>query len=850
MKIKKVEIFSYGKFKNFKCDFQNLQVIYGNNESGKTTMINFIKDILFGFERRSTSHPYAPKDKSEMGGRLLIEYDNSDYIVQRVDGKNGGDVTVYDSNENEVPATLLEKFRGPIDRSVFDNLFYFGAPDLKEISNLTTVELEERIRQVGVVGINQWLNLKNKIAKDAGEIYKPRGRKQELNGLLKGYEELEEEVNQAKQKYPEFIDLSQREKELNQELEHINGQVQKLIGEETKLNQDRQSWYIYKEIKNFEQKQLKPLPGYTDQELQKFNQLEAKIDNAKLDLQMRKSGLDKLKNTTKANSSIYQTYLDNRLVVENLNNELEDKFDLSRELRQIEQRQSDLQEQIKIDNIEAGGENSQPFDEKTAQKVNELFKTKNNLDSQRLFEQSRKTAKSPEANKLPLVLMLLGVIISLVSFFVGGIGLPILLIVGLIILGLGIYQKSNDKKANLQNEPEESNFVEKINQIDQQLEEIGTQHSINNVKQENWTGSLQTAIARRDNEVKRNEQLQQQVDLIKKQINDYIVSWIKLGWKLNENENLISNLNKIKQIKLKLQDEISKKQQDQQYLQEQQQQFDQYNENYQNINHELTDFLQQKELNTKAEYLDNYQKQVAIKKQIELYEENKKKLNAEIINRLNQYTDENDLLLRLKTTKRKKEQIELQSSELVKQKTITETKLDGLRKDGTFDNLRQQLANKQTEIIHLTEKWLSLKLTNQWIEKVLNLASHGRFPQVQKLAEKYFNLLTANHYDRIKYDKKITVYTNQKQKFEIKELSRGTMQQLYLSFILALTISFSEEYEIPIVIDDGFVDFDSNRTDAAISLLQEVAKDTQVIYYTANEQILEKINQNNILNLN
>ena len=50
MIIKSLEIISFGKFKNKTIDFDDgLNVICGDNESGKSTIMSFIYAMLYGF---------------------------------------------------------------------------------------------------------------------------------------------------------------------------------------------------------------------------------------------------------------------------------------------------------------------------------------------------------------------------------------------------------------------------------------------------------------------------------------------------------------------------------------------------------------------------------------------------------------------------------------------------------------------------------------------------------------------------------------------------------------------------------------------------------------------------------
>ena len=83
MKINKIKINSYGKIKNKEINLENhLNIIYGKNESGKSTIVNFINNILFGISRNkngkeiSDFDKYNPWDSTEYSGKLIYELDN------------------------------------------------------------------------------------------------------------------------------------------------------------------------------------------------------------------------------------------------------------------------------------------------------------------------------------------------------------------------------------------------------------------------------------------------------------------------------------------------------------------------------------------------------------------------------------------------------------------------------------------------------------------------------------------------------------------------------------------------------------------------------------------------------
>ena len=68
MKIKQLKIEGFGKLINQTYDFKELTIFIGNNETGKSTILAFIKYMLFGFENATTSNQnYNPLDLKRYG---------------------------------------------------------------------------------------------------------------------------------------------------------------------------------------------------------------------------------------------------------------------------------------------------------------------------------------------------------------------------------------------------------------------------------------------------------------------------------------------------------------------------------------------------------------------------------------------------------------------------------------------------------------------------------------------------------------------------------------------------------------------------------------------------------------
>ncbi len=99
MKIERLEIISFGKLKNKTIDFTDgLNIIYGDNESGKSTVISFIYAMLYGFGESRTKalslrEKYTPWDGGVCEGKMIIRTDNEERISIY---RKAGNVKKYD----------------------------------------------------------------------------------------------------------------------------------------------------------------------------------------------------------------------------------------------------------------------------------------------------------------------------------------------------------------------------------------------------------------------------------------------------------------------------------------------------------------------------------------------------------------------------------------------------------------------------------------------------------------------------------------------------------------------------------------------------------------------------------
>lgn len=154
MIIKKIKAFRYGKLKNVNLEFKNgINVIYGENEAGKSTIQSFIKASFFGVGNKRTKDikqnertKIIPFNESTASGELEFQYEGKNLIIDRTFGvtKKEDLVRVVDSvtgeeQENLSFQTLGEKVLN-ISWSTFENTVF-----IKQLGTVVTKSKDDEI---------------------------------------------------------------------------------------------------------------------------------------------------------------------------------------------------------------------------------------------------------------------------------------------------------------------------------------------------------------------------------------------------------------------------------------------------------------------------------------------------------------------------------------------------------------------------------------------------------------------------------------------------------------------------------------------------------------------------------
>ena len=149
MKIKKLKINHFGKLEDKEIQFaDHINIVQGNNESGKSTLLKFIANIFYGASKNkkgkefSDYDRYKPWSQEEFSGRITYTLDNGEkYEVFRDFSKKNP--TIY----NEQLEDISKQFT--IDKT-YGNQFFIEQTNVEEnmfYSTLVSMQQEVKLEQ-------------------------------------------------------------------------------------------------------------------------------------------------------------------------------------------------------------------------------------------------------------------------------------------------------------------------------------------------------------------------------------------------------------------------------------------------------------------------------------------------------------------------------------------------------------------------------------------------------------------------------------------------------------------------------------------------------------------------------
>ena len=284
MIIKNIKINNFGKLENKELQFgDNINLIYGENESGKSTLLKFISSMFYGVSKNKNGKnitdydKYKPWNNGEFSGKIKYELDNGETfeVFREFDKKNP---KIFNEKLEDISKTFnIDKTKG--------NQFFYDQTKVDEelfsstmVSEQKEVQLDEKKQNMllqkmtNIVGtgqdntsFNKTINKLNK--KLLEEVGTERSTDRPINIAENRIKEIEEEKEQIQI----YADAKYNIEEENKKI------LTYISSSENRLELIKKLKEI-KETESIEKEKLKVNKNIEEENNKKIEQLQNKLD--------------------------------------------------------------------------------------------------------------------------------------------------------------------------------------------------------------------------------------------------------------------------------------------------------------------------------------------------------------------------------------------------------------------------------------------------------------------------------------------------------------------------------------------------------------------------------------------
>ena len=255
MKIREIDIENFGIFTDRHFDFgeSSFQLIHGPNEAGKSTLLQLLRQLLFGFPTRS---PYQFETHAgEMAARALIDVaDGRRVSFRRRKGRTAPVVGEVEGTTEKINDSALNGILGNANIDLYQHVFGFSLTELSRgEESLKHANLNEAMFGGSLGSPSNLQEIQKSLKAEADELFTPGGKVKVVNLLLREIRSRSTEIKGASLKPREFED---KEKALLAAEERVatlsesRGEIQKQLSHLDRLCQAVEPWLERKVIQD------------------------------------------------------------------------------------------------------------------------------------------------------------------------------------------------------------------------------------------------------------------------------------------------------------------------------------------------------------------------------------------------------------------------------------------------------------------------------------------------------------------------------------------------------------------------------------------------------------------------
>lgn len=888
MQIREIHIERFGKFSHCRVVpiSQGLNVIYGRNEFGKTTLLEFIRWILFGFEKkRKGINSYTPVAGGEHSGKLMCEMANGERIfISRTGGTLEGQVKVQSADREGSGQAHLESFLGHASRKIFKNIYAFALDELQDLDSLMEEEIKNKILGAGMgLGQVSLTVVEKEIREQQDELFKQRGRSD--RALDKVYREIrkrEEELRARFNEVSQYDELNKKIEALEQDREKGEINIKEMESRRRALEVRHELFadFIGLKDKVARLKELAGVPAMDEESMLVFEKVQTKIEDLSQRLEEEKVKLHQLK-LRRDPILVNQPLLDRETEIMQLRQLTGVVRSAQVDQHEVLQERDQLRAKIRseIDGINRDWDEDRVlalewidaekhFVEKREQELlhseQYLVNAKNKLElheEQLLMDNSQENDFPKGIRVSSWLLMGIGAVGGGFALFSANMELGIFM--GLMLAaGIGLYVwASFSRPASDKEDLLDTLLQGKLEKAEHDLEAeqevwrewvedkgLDPETSIAHFKE------IQTRVRAVKEWVHQKQNLDERIERMRKKEEEaeaLVASLSECVSEVYRANDLLVNIDMLsKHFDEAREDSVKCKDLDGQIneqtgriegivapLESQQESLDHLLQSAKVDSEESFqlqwDKAQEKNVLEKAirETQTRIQGRVGLGEVYKRFMESMEDADPEQLE-----NDLKEVSLRLDRIHEEQNRVNQEIGQFRGEAAQLASREDLVR-------LHNELESKKELLMNGAREWATLALAQDMLDQAKRRYEKTRQPQVFQAAGRMFSKITDGNYQGVEKpleSDEFRIVQGNGGFISPVQLSRGTREQLYLSMRFGLIEDYETRAEpLPIVMDDVFVNFDDTRREHVLDILRDFARERQVIILSCHEHLVE-----------
>lgn len=233
MKLLHLEVENYGLFSRRSLDLdRGFQLLHGPNEAGKSTLLQLVREMLFGFPIKNRYH--FETHAGEMAGEAIAEMADGRRIRFRRRRGRGPTLTgEIETTGQSIEADQLQRLLGPANAELYQHVFGFSLAELvagREI--LRHASFSEALFGTGLGGVANFKRVREALAEEQKQLFVPSGKNPTINRLLR-------QLREAKTRSRESVVKPQEYEKRRDELARLKADAESLRRELDALRREQ-----------------------------------------------------------------------------------------------------------------------------------------------------------------------------------------------------------------------------------------------------------------------------------------------------------------------------------------------------------------------------------------------------------------------------------------------------------------------------------------------------------------------------------------------------------------------------------------------------------------------------------